>query len=151
MIGPLVVVTGETLDPVAFAARLDLRDAGAVTTFTGLCRSEDGRLEALELEHYPLMAERKLREIADEAVRRFGLLAMGVAHRFGVVPVGDPIVAVVAASRHRQASFDGASFVMDYLKTDAPFWKKEHGVDGTEGGWVSAADKDDAARDRWKR
>ena len=150
MTAPVVIVTGERLDPVAFAAGLDVADAGAVTQFTGLCRSEDGRLRALELEHYPGMAERKLGEIASVAVERFGLAALGVAHRHGLVPVGEPIVTVVAAARHRRAAFDAAGFVMDYLKTDAPFWKKEHGVDGSAGGWVAAADRDDAARDRWR-
>ena len=150
MTRPLVEVVGETLEPDAFAKRVEVGDAGAVVTFTGLCRSEDGRLRALELEHYPGMAERKLAEIAEDTSRRFALEAIGVCHRHGVVPVGEPIVVVVAAARHRREAFDGANYLMDYLKTDAPFWKREHPVDGGEGRWVAAAEKDDAARDRWK-
>ena len=146
---PLVRIVGETYRPDAFAAEVGSAGGGAVVTFTGLCRSEDGRLNALELEHYPGMAERQLRSMAETAIARFGLLALGVIHRHGLVPVGEPIVTVAAASRHRRAAFDGAAFLMDYLKTDAPFWKKEHAVDGTAGTWVAARDEDDDARDRW--
>ena len=95
------------------------------------------------------MAERALRRIAEACVARHGLLALGIVHRHGVVPVGEPIVTVVAASRHRRAAFAGAEQMMDFLKTDAPFWKKEHAADGKEGGWVAAADADDDARARW--
>lgn len=149
MSGPSVQIVGEAYDPAAFAAGVDVADAGAVVTFTGLCRSEDGRLAALELEHYPGMAERAIGRIAAEAMAAHALDALAVVHRHGVVPVGEPIVTVLAAARHRRAAFDGAMRLMDFLKTDAPFWKKEHGRDGTAGGWVDAREADDAARERW--
>ena len=122
---------------------------GAMASFTGFCRDERGTLNALELEHYPGMAEAKLNEIAAEAVSRFGLDGLTLVHRFGKVLPGEVIVFVGALSRHRDAAFDGARFVMDYLKTDAPFWKKEHRKDGTTD-WVSAKDADDSAKQRWK-
>lgn len=126
------------------------RDLGAIVTFSGLCRDEAGTLSALELEHYPGMAEAEITRICEEAVSRFKLLGLTAIHRFGKILPGENIVLVIAASTHRQAAFDGANFVMDYLKTSAPFWKKEHGKDGGEGGWVSAKDTDDSARDRWR-
>lgn len=125
------------------------RDIGALVSFTGLCRDEGGALSALELEHYPGMAEAEMRRIALEAIERFQLQALTAIHRFGRIASGEQIVLVIAASPHRQAAFDGANFVMDYLKTAAPFWKKEHMQDGTSGQWVSAKDADDRARDKW--
>ncbi|ATN33846.1 molybdopterin synthase catalytic subunit [Rhizobium sp. ACO-34A] len=125
------------------------RDIGALVSFTGLCRDEGGALSALELEHYPGMAEAEMRRIALEAIERFQLQALTAIHRFGRIESGEQIVLVIAASPHRQAAFDGANFVMDYLKTAAPFWKKEHMQDGTSGQWVSAKDADDRARDKW--
>ncbi|ARS72621.1 molybdenum cofactor biosynthesis protein MoaE [Sinorhizobium meliloti] len=126
-------------------------DIGAVVTFSGLCRDEAGALSALELEHYPGMAEAEIERICHEAVERFGLQAATAIHRFGRMKPGANIVLVVTASPHRQAAFDGANFIMDFLKTSAPFWKKEHHADGSAGDWVSAKDADDAARDRWTR
>ncbi len=126
-------------------------DIGAVVTFSGLCRDEAGTLTALELEHYPGMAEAEIERICRLAVERFGLQAATAIHRYGKINPGENIVLVVTASPHRQAAFDGANFIMDFLKTSAPFWKKEHLSDGTAGGWVSAKDADDTARDRWKR
>lgn len=123
---------------------------GAVVTFSGLCRDEGGKLAALELEHYPGMAEAEMSRIANLAVERFNLLGLTAIHRFGKIAPGENIVLVIAAAPHRQAAFDGANFVMDYLKTSAPFWKKEHGTDGAAGGWVAAKDADDTARDKWK-
>jgi len=125
-------------------------DIGAVVTFSGLCRDEQGALSALELEHYPGMAEAEMRRIAELAIERFSLLGLAAIHRFGRIAPGENIVLVVAAAPHRQAAFDGASFMMDYLKTSAPFWKKEHGADGTAGDWVSAKDADDRAREKWR-
>lgn len=125
-------------------------DIGAVVTFSGLCRSEAGRLQALELEHYPGMAEAEITRICQDAVDRFALQAVTAIHRFGRMLPGDNIVLVIAAATHRQAAFDGASFVMDFLKTSAPFWKKEHASDGADGGWVSARDADDSAKARWR-
>lgn len=126
-------------------------DIGAVVTFSGLCREEKGVLSALELEHYPGMAEAEIRRICEEAITRFDLQGATAIHRFGRIDPGARIVLVIAASTHRQAAFDGASFIMDYLKTAAPFWKKEHLKDGTARGWVSAKDADDTARERWAR
>ena len=125
------------------------RDVGAVVTFTGLCRDEGGRLQALELEHYPGMAETEIRRIAQQAAGRWPLTGLTVIHRHGRIAPGEGIVLVVAASAHRQAAFEAASFLMDYLKTRAPFWKKEHFADGREGGWVAAKADDDRAAERW--
>lgn len=125
-------------------------DIGAVVSFVGLCRDEAGTLAALELEHYPGMAEAEIRRIGETAIARFNLTGLTAIHRFGRIAPGEQIVLVVATAPHRQAAFDGASFMMDYLKTSAPFWKKEHRKDGTAGDWVSAKDADDRARDRWR-
>ncbi|AKI01133.1 molybdopterin converting factor, large subunit [Hoeflea sp. IMCC20628] len=126
-------------------------DIGAVVSFSGLCRDEGGRLATLELEHYPGMAERAIRAIAEQAVTRFSLSGITAIHRHGAIAPGGNIVLVVASASHRQAAFDGAAFLMDYLKTDAPFWKKEHLADGGTGEWVSAKDADDAAKARWRQ
>jgi molybdopterin synthase catalytic subunit len=125
-------------------------DVGAVVSFTGLCRAEAGRLAALELEHYPGMAEGQIDRIAREAIARWPLLALTVIHRVGRIAIGDDIVLVVAAATHRQAAFEAAGFVMDFLKSEAPFWKKEHGSDGREGGWVDAKEADEQALERWR-
>jgi molybdopterin synthase catalytic subunit len=125
-------------------------DVGAVVTFTGLCRDEAGGLAALELEHYPGMAEAEISRIADEALRRWPLTGLTVIHRHGLIAPGANIVLVVAASAHRQAAFDAASFLMDYLKSRAPFWKKEHVIGGAQGGWVDVKASDDKAAERWK-
>lgn len=125
-------------------------DIGAVVSFTGLCRDEGGRLSALELEHYAGMAERAIRTIAEDAVKRFDLSGITAIHRHGAIAPGGNIVLVVACASHRQAAFDGASFLMDFLKTDAPFWKKEHLKTGGTGEWVSAKDADDEAKARWR-
>lgn len=150
---PIVSVQREDFDTrAAIHALTEGRpDVGALVTFTGLCRDEAGRLSALELEHYPGMAEAELLRIGTEAISRFSLLGLVILHRYGRMEPGDQIVLVAATSSHRQAAFDGANFVMDFLKTSAPFWKKEHGQDGTAGGWVDARDADDAARLRWSR
>lgn len=149
---PTIRVQTDDFDPAAEARLLTRDDAGigAVVTFTGLCRDEGGALSALELEHYPGMAEAEMMRIARLAIERFDLRGLTAIHRYGKIATGDNIVLVIAASSHRQAAFDGANFVMDYLKTAAPFWKKEHGTDGTAGGWVSAKDADDSAKEKWR-
>ena len=119
-------------------------------TFSGLCRDEQGTLSALELEHYPGMAEAEIKRIAAEAVTRWPLQGLTVIHRHGKIRPGENIVLVVAASAHRQAAFEAADFLMDYLKSRAPFWKKEHRADGSEGGWVDAKDADASAARRWQ-
>ena len=150
---PIVRVQAEDFDIVAETDRLTRgrSDVGAVVTFTGLCRDEGGRLSALELEHYPGMAEAEIARICRLAAERWPVTGLTAIHRFGKIAPGGNIVLVLAASPHRQAAFDAAGFVMDFLKTSAPFWKKEHFVDGSAGGWVSAKDADDAARARWSR
>jgi molybdopterin synthase catalytic subunit len=131
------------------ALLLEAGDAGAIAAFTGICRSEDGQLAALELEHYPGMAEAELARIAGLAARRWPLKGLTILHRVGRIAPGGNIVLVLAASTHRRAAFESAEFVMDFLKTSAPFWKKEHRKDGSAGDWVSAKDQDDAAAARW--
>jgi molybdopterin synthase catalytic subunit len=126
-------------------------DVGAIVTFTGTVRGEVvGRpLAVMSLEHYPGMTEAELARIEAEAHARWPLQASLVIHRIGDLRPGYNIVLVIAASAHRQAAFDAAAFLMDYLKTRAPFWKKETGVDGV-GAWVDARDVDDRAAARWR-
>jgi molybdopterin synthase catalytic subunit len=126
-----------------------LPGVGAIVTFSGVCRDEDGRLTALELEHYPGMAEAEISRIAAEASARWALAGITVIHRTGRIALGDDIVLVVTGSSHREAAFAAANFVMDYLKTRAPFWKKEHPAAG-RGDWVASREQDDKAADRWK-
>ncbi|MCW2272710.1 molybdopterin synthase catalytic subunit [Rhodoblastus acidophilus] len=123
-------------------------DIGALVTFVGLCRDEAQTLAALELEHYPGMAEAELERIATQAESRWPLLGLTVIHRYGKIAPGDPIVFVAAASAHRGAAFAAAEFIMDFLKSRAPFWKKEHRADGTA--WVEAKEADEAALARWE-
>jgi molybdopterin synthase catalytic subunit len=147
----IVRVQHDDFDVAAETAHLTAgrADAGAMVTFTGLCRDEGGRLAALELEHYPGMAEAEIGQICEQAITRFSLLGLTAIHRVGKIAPGENIVLVIALAPHRHAAFDGASFVMDYLKTSAPFWKKEHFADGRTGGWVDAKDSDDQARAKW--
>lgn len=145
-----VAILPEPLDITAEIERTTSRrgDIGAVVTFTGLCRDEDGRLEALELEHYPGMAESEVRRIAEQAASRWDITDITVLHRHGKVRPGESIVLVVTASKHRHAAFEAAEFVMDFLKTHAPFWKKEHTAEGAAD-WVAAKRSDDEANERW--
>ena len=149
---PIVRIQAEDFDTGAEIARLTTgrNDIGAVVTFSGLCRDEAGRLAGLELEHYPGMAEAEIARIADEAIRRWPLTGLVAIHRHGRIAPGQNIVLVIAASAHRQAAFEAASFMMDYLKSRAPFWKKEHRADGSATNWVEAKDADDKAAARWK-
>ncbi|MCB5173804.1 molybdenum cofactor biosynthesis protein MoaE [Microvirga lenta] len=144
-------IQAESFDVAAETAALtDGRaDIGAVVAFTGLCRDEGGRLSALELEHYPGMAEAEIGRIAVQAAERWPLHGLTVIHRFGKIRPGDEIVLVLTASSHRRAAFEAAEFLMDYLKTQAPFWKREHLKDGTAGTWVEAKGMDDEAAERW--
>lgn len=148
---PNVRIQHEAFDAAAETERLTAgrTDIGATVAFTGFCRDEGGELAALELEHYPGMAEAEIGRIAAEARARWPLLGLTVIHRHGRISPGEPIVLVLAASAHRTAAFEAASFLMDYLKTRAPFWKKEHRADGTEGEWVAAKEADEAAAERW--
>jgi molybdopterin synthase catalytic subunit len=126
-------------------------DIGAVVSFSGICRgSENGEpIAALTLEHYPGMAEAEIGRHADEALSRWPLQGLTVIHRFGRIASGENIVLVVTASPHRQAAFEAANFLMDYLKTNAPFWKREESQKGTS--WVEARDHDDDAAARWTK
>ena len=124
--------------------------AGAAVTFTGLVRSRPGDpVSALTLEVYPELAEAQIGRAIADAVTRFGLIKAAVIHRHGRLHPGEPIVQVMALAPHRRAAFEGAEFLMDYLKTDAPFWKQEATPDGNR--WVEAKAEDDEARDRWNR
>ncbi len=124
---------------------------GAVAAFVGKVRGESGGqpLDAMTLEHYPGMTESELQNIADDAAQRFRLSAVSIIHRIGALKPGDNIVLAIACAPHRQDAFDGCAFLMDYLKTRAPFWKKEAGP-GDSGGWVEARDSDDAALQKWR-
>ncbi|MEH2525599.1 MULTISPECIES: molybdenum cofactor biosynthesis protein MoaE [unclassified Bradyrhizobium] len=126
-------------------------DIGAVVSFSGICRgSENGEpIAALTLEHYPGMAEAEIGRHADEALSRWPLQGLTIVHRFGRIAPGENIVLVVTASPHRQAAFEAAEFLMDYLKTNAPFWKREESEKGPS--WVEARDDDDAAAARWTK
>lgn len=120
-------------------------DVGGVVAFVGLTREIAGAAgETMTLEHYPGMTEKALRAIAEEAARRWPLQAVRIVHRIGALAPGERIVLAACAARHRGEAFESASFVMDYLKTRAPFWKKETGA-----GWVDARESDGAAEARW--
>lgn len=146
-----VVVQPSPFDAEAESRQLSegRADVGAIVSFTGLCRDEDGRLEALVLEHFPGMAEKELERIAREALERWPLTGLTVIHRHGRILPGEQIVLVTAASRHRRAAFEAADFLMDFLKSRAPFWKKEILREGGTGGWVAAKAEDETALDRW--
>ena len=122
-------------------------DAGAVVSFTGIVRDTDGTLETMEIEHYPEMTEKALGAIVEDAHSRWSLIDTLVIHRHGALKPGEVIMMVATASAHRADAFAAADFLMDYLKSRAPFWKKETRADGTE--WVAAKDTDEAALKRW--
>jgi molybdopterin synthase catalytic subunit len=126
-------------------------DIGAVVSFSGICRGTEGNapIAALTLEHYPEMAEAEIKRHADEAISRWPLQGLTVIHRVGRIMPGENIVLVVTASQHRQAAFEAAEFLMDYLKTSAPFWKREEGTSGAN--WVEARSHDDDAAARWTK
>lgn len=148
--GPVsVVIDAAPFDFGAEAARFaeGVAGAGAVVTFTGLVRDEGGRLSRMEIEHYPGMTERAVGAIAAEAVARWALAGCLVVHRHGPLLPGEAIMMVATAAPHRADAFAAAEFLMDYLKSRAPFWKKEYGADGAE--WVAARDADEAALTRW--
>jgi molybdopterin synthase catalytic subunit len=142
-------VQAEDFDPGAEIEGLQRLDCGAVASFVGVARdSNDGfEVAQITLEHYPGMTERALREIVAEAHARWGLGAVCVIHRVGALRPGDRIVLVGVASRHRDAAFDACRFIVDFLKTRAPFWKRESGPQGVR--WVEARGSDEQALDRW--
>jgi molybdopterin synthase catalytic subunit len=124
-------------------------DIGAIVSFIGTVRDQHGEVSALTLEHYPGMTETELSRIEQEARTRWKLQACLIVHRVGTLRPGDNIVLVVTASEHRDAAFDAAKFLMDYLKTIAPLWKRESGPAGAR--WVAADAKDDSAAARWTK
>jgi molybdopterin synthase catalytic subunit len=126
-------------------------NVGAVVTFAGICRADEKgeRIAALHLEHYPGMAEREIADHVEAAKQRWPLIAARVVHRVGRIEPGETIVFVATASAHREAAFAAAEFIMDYLKTSAPFWKKTEG-DGRET-WIEANEKDNRAAARWEK
>ncbi len=148
-----ISVQREDFDAAAEARRLTQgrADVGAVVTFVGLCRDEGGQLSALEIEHYPGMAEGEIAAVVAQARARWPLLGLRVIHRFGEIGPGEQIVMVATASAHRGAAFAAAEFLMDYLKARAPFWKRARRADGTVEGWVEAKESDAAAAARWTR
>jgi molybdopterin synthase catalytic subunit len=146
-----VRVTTDAFDPGAeLNAFLEARHgAGAAATFTGVVRSNpQDPITALTLECYPELAINQLTAIIEQACKRFGLLAATIIHRYGKLAPDEPIVQVMTLSPHRQAAFQGAEFLMDYLKTDAPFWKQETSPQGTH--WVEAKSEDAKAKARWE-
>ncbi len=143
-----VRLTSEPFEPGALLTGFcqGLEETGAVVSFTGLVRAEQGKVTALELDAYPGFTEAAIVEHADEAAARFGLQDVLIAHRIGKVAPGEPIVFVATAAAHRRGAFEGADFLMDYLKSRAPFWKKSHEANGAR--WIepTAGDYADAAR-----
>jgi molybdopterin synthase catalytic subunit len=121
--------------------------AGAVVSFSGLVRDVDGGLQTMEIEHYPGMTEKALAKIRDEAMARWTLADVLIIHRYGAMTPGEVIMMVATASRHRKDAFEAADFLMDYLKSRAPFWKKERSGSGAD--WVAARDEDEDALKRW--
>ena len=148
---PTIRVQAQDFDAAAEARALSQgrTDIGALVSFVGLCRDEGGRLAALEIEHYPDMAEAEIARAVAEAEARWPLLAVTVVHRHGTVRPGEQIVMVATASAHRGAAFAAAEMLMDYLKTRAPFWKRARRADGTIESWVEAKDRDVASAARW--
>ena len=145
----MIRVQREDFDIGAEIARLKAgrSDIGAIVTFTGTVRDRDGAVAAMMLEHYPGMTEAELSRVEAEACARWPLQASLIVHRYGALKPGDNIVLVATASEHREAAFEAARFLMDYLKTSAPFWKREDGPSGAR--WVEAEARDEAATARW--
>ncbi|MFZ5609123.1 MAG: molybdenum cofactor biosynthesis protein MoaE [Pseudomonadota bacterium] len=147
-----VIVQAEPFDSAAALARLShgRSDIGAIVSFTGLVRgtNDKGMIQAITLEHYPAMTGKQLARIAARAQERWPLLGGIIIHRHGRLCPGEPIVLVAIAAAHRAAAFAAASFIMDYLKTEAPFWKKETSSAGEQ--WVASRSTDETARARWQ-
>jgi molybdopterin synthase catalytic subunit len=146
----MIRLTFEPFDPGALLSDFckGRAEVGAVATFTGLARAEAGATTALELEAYPGFTEAQIGKVADRARARFGLEDVEILHRIGRIAPGEPVVFVATAARHRRAAFEACDFLMDYLKSKAPFWKKEHGPDGAR--WVEPTEADHADLKRWE-
>jgi molybdopterin synthase catalytic subunit len=149
---PTVRVQREDFDAGGEAAALarGRKDVGATVVFVGYCRDEGGRLAALELEHYPGMAEEEMARVAREAQARWPLMGVTLIHRFGRIAPGEQIVLVAVTSAHRGEAFAAAEMLMDFLKTRAPFWKRAVRTDGVVEGWVEAKSVDDVSAARWR-
>lgn len=143
----VVRVTAAAFDSAAELASLAKLGGGALASFTGICRDQGG-VTAIELEHYPGMTQAGLAALVDDACARWALLGAVLIHRVGYISAGQPIVLVGTAASHRAEALDACAFLIDKLKTDTPFWKKEHRADGTSD-WVDAKASDDARADRW--
>jgi molybdopterin synthase catalytic subunit len=145
-----VRLTFEPFDPGALLTEFcrGRSETGAVATFTGIARAEAGATVALELEAYPGFTEAEIDKIAGQAQVRFGLDDFAILHRVGKIAPGEPVVFVATAARHRRAAFEACDFLMDYLKSKAPFWKKEHGPDGAR--WVEPRGQDHDDLKRWE-
>lgn len=146
----MIRLVDQAFDPGALLTEFtrDRAETGAVATFTGLARAEAGQTAVLELEAYPGFTEARIAEIAETARARFALDDLMVLHRVGPIAPGEPIVFVATAARHRRAAFEACDFLMDYLKSRAPFWKKETGPDGTR--WIEPRAQDHADIARWE-
>lgn len=142
-----VIISSEAIRAEEALAGLGDLGGGALSSFTGISR-DDGGVTAIELEHYPAMTEASLARIIDDAFARWALLGAVIVHRIGRIAVGEPVVVVGAASRHRADALEATAFLIDRLKTDAPFWKKEHYADGASV-WVDAKSSDDDRSARW--
>jgi molybdopterin synthase catalytic subunit len=142
-----VSVQTEDFDPALAQAALEALSPGAIASFTGLVRA-DGGVTSMTLEHYPGMTEASLNRLADQALARWPLDGLILIHRFGKLTLGERIVHVACASPHRAAALDACAFLIDQLKTNAPFWKLETKTDGSAH-WVDAKSSDDAAAARW--
>lgn len=143
-----IVVQNEAIDIAAEFAVITGAGVGGIATFTGVVRADDG-VSALELEHYPGATEAALRRLAEEAAERWSLAAAIITHRVGVMHPGDLVVFVGTAAVHRAAALDSCAYLIDRLKTDAPFWKRE--TRGTRADWVEPRDSDSLAAARWGR
>jgi molybdopterin synthase catalytic subunit len=144
----VIRVSSEAIDSAIELTPLAPLGGGALASFTGIARDDDG-VTAIELEHYPAMTEASLAALVDDAITRWSLLGAVLIHRVGLIPVGDPIVLVATASSHRAEALEACAFLIDRLKTDAPFWKKEHRADGSAV-WVEAKASDDSRADKWR-
>jgi molybdopterin synthase catalytic subunit len=144
-------LTFDAFDPGALLTEFckGRSEVGAVATFTGIARAEAGQTTALELEAYPGFTEAEIGKTAERAKARFGLDDFAILHRVGKIAPGDPVVFVATAARHRRAAFEACDFLMDYLKSKAPFWKKEHGPAGAR--WVEPRAEDHADLARWEK
>ena len=150
-LAPRIAVQEAPFDLAAETAALSAgrQDVGGIASFLGLCRADDG-LQALVLEHYPGMTERAIGAIVAEALARWPLTGCTVIHRVGRILPGEPIVLVLAASRHRVAALEASAFLIDWLKTRAPIWKREEFADGAQR-WVAARAEDEARQQGWDR